>query len=108
MTYPTYWDSSDDDDTTDEPETNSGDAAGIEALRQEVAELRAALSDATDAGEIVAVETNRRHLRERVERGSRAIESANDPATLAALQAIDNPEDLERFFREHGAGGGLL
>lgn len=74
---------------------------GIEALRKEVAELRELLSG-MDAGEEIAVADQRRLLRERAEREARAVTAADDPATLEALRRIDNPEDLERFFRDNG------
>lgn len=100
---------SDDDwghtDPRDQLNQESASQTDLEALRREVAELRELLSEGMDAGEEANLIDNRRVVQERAQREVKAVEAANDPATLAALRDLDSEEGVLAFLKENGMGG---
>lgn len=90
------------DDYAHDNDTASAAVGRFEALQREVADLREMLSDKMDSAEEIAIEDNRRALRERADKEARAEAAVNNPATLEALRKIDNEADLVQFLRDHG------
>jgi hypothetical protein len=77
----------------------------VQALRREVAELRQLVSETPDPGSEVAVQDNRRKIQEKAARQAKAIEAAEDPATLAELRSLETEEEVMSFLRDHGMEG---
>lgn len=100
------WD--DDDEQVIRPAVATEGNSDVDALRQEVAELKNLLSDRLDSAEDSAFRENRAAVQAQAERATKATIAANDPATLEELKGIDTEVDLIRWMTERGYEGGSL